>query len=279
MNDEAKSRLAAMTKTWDRRKKISSNLNKITNRIAVYSGKGGVGKTTVAVNLAVSLAKLGHKVGLLDADIDCPNADKLLGIQERPTFVEGVLHPPSRAGVKTISMASVQEDENEAIIWRGPMITNALNQFLEMTEWGELDFLVVDLPPGTSDAPLTIMQTLQLHGFLVVTTPQDLAVMDARRSVNMIKKMNIDILGIVENMAGDIFGEGGGEDLAKELDVPFLGRIQLDKKYSYIGDKLDSIKDKSNSNIYGHIAQATLVSVANSTLHTEESLGQTENKE
>ncbi len=269
MNDEAKSKLTGMMKTWDRRKKISANLNKISNRIAVYSGKGGVGKTTVAVNLAVSLSNLGYKVGLLDADIDCPNADKLLGIEEKPTFVDGVLHPPERAGVKTISMASVQEDETEAIIWRGPMITNALNQFLEMTEWGELDYLIVDLPPGTSDSPLTIMQTLQLHGFVVVTTPQDLAVMDAKRSINMIKKMNIDILGIVENMAGPIFGEGGGEHLASDLDVPFLGRVELDKIFSGIGKDLAALKNKNAAATYKQIAENTLESVSNSTLHDE----------
>lgn len=255
MNDQAKARLGSMMKTWDRRKKISHHLNQIKYRVAVYSGKGGVGKTTVAVNLAVALAQLGHKVGLLDADVDCPNADKLLGITERPTFVDGVLHPPQRAGVKTISMASVQENEDEAIIWRGPMITNALNQFLEMTEWGDLDYLIVDLPPGTSDAPLTIMQTLQLHGFVVVTTPQDLAIMDAKRSINMIKKMNIDILGIVENMSGDIFGKGGGERLAGDLDVPFLGRIELSKEFSDIADNLAVLKHKKAQKRYEEIAE------------------------
>lgn len=258
MNEQSKARLGSMMKTWDRRKKISQHLNQIKYRVAVYSGKGGVGKTTVAVNLAVALAQLGHKVGLLDADVDCPNADKLLGITERPTFVDGVLHPPQRAGVKTISMASVQENEDEAIIWRGPMITNALNQFLEMTEWGDLDFLIVDLPPGTSDAPLTIMQTLQLHGFVVVTTPQDLAIMDAKRSINMIKKMNIDILGIVENMSGDIFGKGGGERLAGDFDVPFLGRIELSKEFSDIADNLAVLKHKKAQKRYEEIAEGML---------------------
>ena len=173
---------------------------------------------------------------------------------ERPRYVDGVLHPPQRAGVKTISMASLQEKEDEAIIWRGPMVTNAINQFLELTDWGELDFLVVDLPPGTSDSPLTIMQTLQLHGFVVVTTPQDLAVLDAKRSINMIKKMNIDILGIVENMSGDIFGKGGGERLATDLGIPFLGRIELSKEFGDIGADLAVLKHKKARKRYEEIA-------------------------
>ncbi len=257
-NDQARARLGSMMKTWERRKKIAVHLNQIQYRVAVYSGKGGVGKTTVAVNLAVALAQMGHSVGLLDADIDCPNADKLLGITERPRYVDGALHPPQRAGVKSISMASFQENEDEAIIWRGPMVTNAINQFLEMTEWGDLEYLVVDLPPGTSDAPLTIMQTLQLHGFVVVTTPQDLAVLDAKRSINMIKKMNIDILGVVENMSGDIFGKGGGEKLATDLDVPFLGRLELSREYSDIGPDLAVIKHKKAQKRYQEIAEGMI---------------------
>ena len=262
MNDQAKARLGGMMKTWDRRKKITSNLNRINSRIAVYSGKGGVGKTTIAVNLAVALAQLGNKVGLLDADIDCPNADKLMGVLQRPRYVDGVLHPAERAGVKTISMASVQENEEEAIIWRGPMITNAINQFLEMTEWGDLDFLVVDLPPGTSDSPLTIMQTLQLNGFVVVTTPQDLAVLDAKRSINMIKKMNIEILGVVENMAGDIFGKGGGERLAKDLDVAFLGRIELSKEFASFGADLAVLKHDKARKRYQALAEGVISRLA-----------------
>ena len=261
MNDQARARLGSMMKTWDRRKKIAEHLNQIKYRIAVYSGKGGVGKTTVAVNLAVSLAQMGHSVGLLDADIDCPNADKLLGVTERPRYIDGVIYPPQRAGVKTVSMASFQENEEEAIIWRGPMVTNAINQFLELTDWGDLEYLIVDLPPGTSDSPLTIMQTLQLHGFVVVTTPQDLAVMDAKRSINMIKKMNIDILGVVENMSGEIFGRGGGERLADDLGVPFLGRLELSRDFSDIGADLAVIKHKKAQKRYQDIASGMIARV------------------
>jgi ATP-binding protein involved in chromosome partitioning len=183
------------------------------------------------VSIAALLASQGARVGLLDADIDCPNAEKVLGSDRRPEYRDGTLIPAERMGVKILSMSSFQEKEDEAIIWRGPMITNTLNQFLELADWGELDYLFVDLPPGTSDSPLTVMQTLQLDGFVVVTTPQRLAILDAKRSINMIRTMNIHVLGIVENMSGDIFGRGGGEALAAELHLPFLGNLDLDKAY------------------------------------------------
>ena len=139
--------------------------------------------------------------------------------------------PAERYGVKVMSMGFFQKDELEAIIWRGPMIHNAINQFLELTEWGELDYLVVDLPPGTSDAPLTIMQVLKLDGFIVITTPQDLSYIDAVRSINMIRKMNVNILGVVENMSGEIFGHGAGETISERMKIKFLGRRELNKAY------------------------------------------------
>lgn len=210
---------------------MTKHLSKIANKVAVYSGKGGVGKTTVAVNLATSLAEKGYKVGLMDADIDCPNCTKVLGITEPPQRANGQLIPPERFGVKVISMAFFQQNEDEAIIWRGPMVHNAINQFLQFTDWGDLDYLVVDLPPGTSDAPLTVMQTLPLDGFVMVTTPQMLARLDAKRSINMVKKLNVNVLGVVENYTGDIFGEGAGRELSKELNLPFLGSLTLRPDY------------------------------------------------
>ncbi|MFH1141353.1 MAG: Mrp/NBP35 family ATP-binding protein [Chloroflexota bacterium] len=226
-----RARLEAIKRSWQQKREITDRLSHIKTKIGVYSGKGGVGKTTVAVNLAVALAQKGYRVGLMDADIDCPNATKVIAATQPPAHEDGKFIPLEAFGVKVMSMAFFQQNEEEAIIWRGPMVHNAISQFLEITDWGELDFLVVDLPPGTSDAPLTVMQTLSLDGFIVVTTPQALAKLDAKRSVNMIRKMNVNILGVVENMSGDMFGSGAGEELAKETDTPFLGRLELRREY------------------------------------------------
>ena len=224
---EAKAKIEAMKRQWAQKKRIGERLGKIKVKMAVYSGKGGVGKSTVAVNLAVTLASQGSKVGLFAADIDCPNVLKLLKADDQPKMTDGKITPAMMHGVQVISMGLFQEKEDEAIIFRGPMIHNSLTQFIELTEWGEMDYLIVDMPPGTSDAALTIMQTLQLDGFVVVTTPQELAVLDARRSINMIRKLNLPVLGVVETMSGDIFGEGGGEQLAKSIDTAFLGSVHL----------------------------------------------------
>ena len=231
MSPQEQARLESMKRSWQQRREISDKLSKIANKIGVYSGKGGVGKTTVAVNLAVTLAQKGYNVGLMDTDIDCPNASRVLGVDSKPTFQDGMIIPPEKYGVKIVSMSFFQENEEEAIIWRGPMVHNAINQFLQFTDWGDLDYLVVDLPPGTSDAPLTVMQTLPLDGFVMVTTPQMLARLDAKRSINMVKKLNVNVLGVVENYTGDIFGEGAGRELSKELNLPFLGSLTLRPDY------------------------------------------------
>ncbi|MSQ41010.1 MAG: ATP-binding protein [Dehalococcoidia bacterium] len=231
MNEQQRARLESIKRTWQQKREITESLGRIKNKIAVYSGKGGVGKTTIAVGIAVTLARQGFKVGIFDADIDCPNVTKLMGLTNRPEVKDNRFYPPEKHGVKVISMSFFQEREDEAIIWRGPMVHNAINQFLQMTEWGELDYLIVDLPPGTSDAPLTIMQTLPLDGFIIVTTPQALAKMDALRSLNMVRKMNLKVIGVVENFSGDVFGYGAGEDLAMEAAVHFLGRLEMRKDY------------------------------------------------
>jgi len=224
-------RLEQIKRSWQQKRQITDRLGKIKTKIGVYSGKGGVGKTTVAVNLAVTLASMGSSVGLLDVDIDCPNVAKVMGITDKPDYVDGQIIPTEKYGVKVVSMAFFQENPDEAIIWRGPMIHNAISQFLQQTDWDELDYLVVDLPPGTSDSPLTVMQNLPMDGFVVVSTPQDLANLDAKRCINMIRKLNLNVLGVVENYTGDIFGQGGGKKLAEEVEAPFLGELALSSAY------------------------------------------------
>jgi ATP-binding protein involved in chromosome partitioning len=229
---QARARIQQMKRSFEEKRAITDSLAGVKRTIGVYSGKGGVGKTTVAVNLAVTLAQEGAKVGILDVDIDCPNVVRAMKVSEAPTVNEDKkMYPPERFGVRIMSMGFFQKDEKEAIIWRGPMVHNAINQLLQSTDWGELDYLIVDLPPGTSDSPLTVMQTLTLDGFVVVTTPQELSKVDALRSINMIKTLKVNVLGIVENFSGEMFGSGAGEELASELDLPFLGRLELRPDY------------------------------------------------
>ncbi len=231
LTPQEEARLAQVRANFQERRRVSESLEGIGTRIGVYSGKGGVGKTTVATNLAVTLAAQNKDVALFDCDIDCPNVTRVLRISESPVQNGEKLVPPARFGVKVMSMAFFQENEDEAIVWRGPMIHNAINQFLHSTEWGDPDYMIVDLPPGTSDAPLTVMQTLNLDGFVIVTTPHELAVLDAKRSINMIKKMNLNVYGVVENLSGGVFGTGGGKALAEEMDLPFLGATDMRADY------------------------------------------------
>ena len=229
--DQQQAKLKQIKAQWDQKRAIGKTLGLIKTKIGVYSAKGGVGKTTVAVNLATHIASKGYNVGLLDADIDTPNAAKVFGGDAAPSVKEGRITPAVAFGVKVVSMSFFQQNEEEAIIWRGPMIHNAINQFLQMTEWGDLDFLVVDMPPGTSDSPLTVMQVLSMDGFVVVTTPQKLAALDAKRSINMIKKLNVEVLGVVENFTGEMFGTGAGPEISADMDLPFLGYLALRADY------------------------------------------------
>jgi ATP-binding protein involved in chromosome partitioning len=248
-------RLEQIKRSWQQKRQITERLSRIKTKIGVYSAKGGVGKTTVAVNLAAALAQEGFKVGLLDSDIDCPNVTKVLGITEKPELAEGKIQPAEKWGVRVVSMALFQENEEEAIIWRGPMIHNAINQFLQMTDWGELDYLMVDLPPGTSDAPLTIMQTLPMDGFVVVSTPQLLANVDAKRCINMIRKLNLNVLGVVENYTGEIFGEGASKKLAEEMQTQFLGSMALRAAYRD-SSKPTVLTDPAVAQEYRHLMAA-----------------------
>lgn len=234
-------------------KKISSSLKsekkekeKIRNIIAVASGKGGVGKSTVTSNLAVSFKKLGYKVGILDADINGPNIPMMFGVKERPTAIDEMILPIEKHGIKIVSLGFLMEEESNAILWRGPLISKAITELFEYSLWGEIDFLLVDLPPGTGDETLTVGQSLPLDGVLIVTTPQDVSVLDAKRSAYAFNKLNVNILGVVENMSYficpenekeyDIFGSGGGEKISKYLNIPLLGKIPIEIEIRRGGD-------------------------------------------
>jgi ATP-binding protein involved in chromosome partitioning len=217
--------------------------------IAVSSGKGGVGKSTVAANLAVALAQQGRRVGLLDADIYGPNIPIMFGEKRRPQVTGGRgaerIVPLETHGVKLMSLGFLLEEEQPAIM-RGPLVTGVLRQFLEQVEWGDLDVLVIDLPPGTGDAQLSLVQTIDLDGAIMVTTPQDVSTGDVRRAIRMFERVNTEVLGIIENMSGficpnceerhDIFGAGGGRSLSEAMDVAFLGEVPLDTAVRTAGD-------------------------------------------
>ena len=216
--------------------RIFSKLNvPIKNIVAVASGKGGVGKSTVSVNLAVSLAMDGAKVGLLDADIYGPNIPMMMGIADAPPVLQGKLVPAEAHGVRFMSMGFLLPAD-KALIWRGPMLHKALQQLFTDVRWGELDYLIVDLPPGTGDAQLSLAQIVPLTGGLIVTMPQMVSVSDAMRGAAAFEQLDVPILGVVENMAGEIFGSGGGASAAKKLGVDFLGRIELDPNVRVGGD-------------------------------------------
>jgi len=207
----------------------------VRNAIAVASGKGGVGKSTVSTNLAVALAQSGARVGLMDADIYGPNIPTMMGVHDIPGTKENKLLPAEAHGVKLMSMGFLVKP-GQPLIWRGPMLNSAIRQFLADVEWGELDYLIIDLPPGTGDASLSLAQILPLSGVVIVTLPQTVSLEDAGRGLEMFRTLEIPILGIVENMRGEMFGSGGGEDLARIAKVPFLGSVPMDSAVRISGD-------------------------------------------
>jgi ATP-binding protein involved in chromosome partitioning len=228
--------------------RIKKNVGRIKTKIVVMSGKGGVGKTTVAVNIASGLAKKGFKVGILDVDIHGPNVPKMLGLegQDLQWGPNGIIPMNAMKNLSAMSMSFLLSDPEAPVIWRGPMKIQLINQFLGDVEWGDLDYLVVDLPPGTGDESLSIAQQIKGAKALIVTTPQDVSLLDSRKAVNFARKLDMPILGIVENMSGlscphcggkiDLFKIGGGEKAAAEMKVNFLGRLPIDPGIVICGD-------------------------------------------
>jgi len=225
---------------------LDSFLPTVKNKIAVASGKGGVGKSTVSVNLAVALAKIGLKVGLLDSDIYGPSIPLMFGVKEKPQFDGQKLLPVSKYGVQLMSLGFLLDDDNP-VIWRGPLVMRALQQLMRDVSWGELDLMLFDMPPGTGDAQLTLSQSIALNGAVIVTTPQDVALLDAAKGVQMFRKVNVPIIGIVENMSyflcphcgsrTDIFSSGGARRESERLQVDLLGEIPLDVEIRTGGDE------------------------------------------
>ena len=239
----------ADTQNFPNQAEMNQLLPGVKHTIAVASGKGGVGKSTVAVNLAVALVKEGFRVGLIDADIYGPSVPMMLAVNEKPKVMregdKSVLIPVVKYGLKLMSIGFLVE-EKDAIVWRGPMASSALKQFITDVNWGVLDYLIYDMPPGTGDIQLTLVQTIPLSGSVIVTTPQDISLSDARKGANMFSKVNVPVLGIIENMSyytnpdGSkeyIFGKGGGEKLSLELGINFLGEISLNTNIRVAGDE------------------------------------------
>ncbi len=233
----------------EEKSKITKHMEKIKHKIVIMSGKGGVGKSTVATNLAITLSNEDQKVGLLDMDLTGPNIPKMLGVEDRRLMGsdDGILPADVTPNLSVVSSAFLLEKRDAPVIWRGPMKMGVIKQLLEEVYWGELDHLVIDLPPGTSDEPLSVAQTIpETDGVVIVTTPQDVALLDVRKSINFAKALNMPIIGLIENMSGfkcphckkdvDIFKAGGGEAAAEELGIKFLGRIPLDPDIVKHGD-------------------------------------------
>ncbi len=240
----------------------------VSNLIAIGSGKGGVGKTTVSVNLAIALAKLGHKVGLMDADVYGPNVPLMLGLRASPKSLGERIIPLEKHGMKVMSMGFLNPGD-KPLIWRGPMLHSVIQQFLRGVEWGQLDFLLIDLPPGTGDVQLSLIQSAPLTGAIVVTTPSAVSLEDARKAVNMFEQVRVPILGIIENMSYlicphceeriDVFSTGGGARTADEMKVHFLGSLPLDPQIRIGGDtgKPVTLRDAGDPQAAGFVQLAT----------------------
>ncbi len=247
----------SILKVIEQRKRLKETLSKIKNKIGVYSAKGGVGKTTTTINIAFTLKEMGYKVGILDADIDCPNVCMFLGITHEAAG-EYPIKPFEKDGMKVLSTAMFVDDNKKPIIWRGPMIGKMVSEFLENTDWGELDYLLVDLPPGTSDAPLSIIQLIDLKGFVIITTPQHIPAINAIRSGMMAKRLGVSILGVIENMSNGV--PKGGNEVATSLNTQLLGVVKLDEKFGILSDegKIPSMYEKDIKEEYVKIVKQML---------------------
>jgi ATP-binding protein involved in chromosome partitioning len=233
----------------EEQKRINETLSKIKNRILVFSGKGGVGKSTVAVNLAVAISERSMKVGLLDVDIHGPNVAKMLGVENKqmePADNNTIMPVRVSKNLSLVSMSFLLQDPTSPVIWRGPLKMKLIQQFISDVLWGDLDYLIIDSPPGTGDEPLSVAQLIPATGAIIVTTPQEVSLLDSKKAVNFARKLNLKIYGIVENMSGmkcphcgktiDLFKTGGGGRAAKELNIPFLGAIPIEPKIVTLGD-------------------------------------------
>ena len=254
--------------------KVSRTLARIKNRILVFSGKGGVGKSTVAANLALALSLRGKAVGALDVDIHGPNLAKMLGVEDKKMDIsaEGITPVQVNENLKLVSMSFLIQDPDMPVIWRGPMKMKVIQQFLGDVDWGDLDWLIIDSPPGTGDEPLSVAQLIPATGAVIVTTPQEVSVLDSRKAVVFAMKLNLKVLGIIENMSGltcphcgrriDLFKVGGGELAAADLGVPFLGRIPIDPQIVVSGDEgkpfADTRKDSEASRAFEEIVEKIL---------------------
>jgi ATP-binding protein involved in chromosome partitioning len=244
----------------------------VTNLIAIGSGKGGVGKTTVAVNLAISLAKLGHSVGLMDADVYGPNVPLMMGIRATPRAIGERIQPLQKFGVILMSMGFLSPGD-KPLVWRGPMLHSVVQQFLRNVDWGQLEYLLIDLPPGTGDVQLSLIQTAPLTGAVVVTTPSDVSLEDARKAVNMFNQVRVPVLGIVENMSYlicphcseriDVFSSGGGKRTADHMGVNFLGAAPLDPEVRIGGDSGKPVATRDladpHAAVFAQLAQQLMV--------------------
>jgi ATP-binding protein involved in chromosome partitioning len=244
----------------------------VRNLIAVGSGKGGVGKTTLSVNLALSLSKLGHRTGLLDADVYGPNVPLMMGTREAPRAAGDRIQPLEQHGIQLMSMGFLNPSD-KPLIWRGPMLNSVIQQFLRGVDWADLEYLVIDLPPGTGDVQLTLIQTAPVTGAIIVTTPSEVSLEDARKAVLMFQQVRVDVLGIVENMSYmvvpgttqriDVFGQGGGKRTADAMHVPFLGELPLDPEIRIGGDtgKPVSLANGARSEGFSEIARRVIASL------------------